>query len=225
MARRRAVLVSGIAMLATAAAAMLRPSRRKLAGDLPPLSLERDTPLQFAEWNLDTSLVPVLPAPDVARKLSDLYSQLVSRTYIDSGGRRVMLVMAYGANQDDSDTMMHLPEACYPGQGFEIGDRYGARLALPFGSLGIIRLVARKGPRVEPITYWTVLGERTFNSEVQRRLARAKLALSGVLPDGMLVRVSTIGSGIAEAYAIQDRFILDLSSALPTFLRPRVFGA
>ena len=157
--------------------------------------------------------------------LSDLYSQLVSRTYIDGGGRRVMLVMAYGANQDDSDTMMHLPEACYPGQGFEIGDRYGATLALPLGSLGVIRLVARKGPRVEPITYWTVLGDRAFNSEVHRRLARARLALSGVLPDGMLVRVSTIGAAIAEAYAIQDRFISDLSSALPTPLRPRVFGA
>jgi EpsI family protein len=224
MARRRAVLASGLAMVATATAAMLRPSRRKLAGDLPPLSLERDTPLQFEGWSLDTSLMPVLPAPDVARKLSDLYSQLVSRTYIDSGGRRVMLVMAYGADQDDSDTMMHLPEACYPGQGFEIGERYVTRLSLPLASLGVIRLVARKGPRVEPITYWTVLGEHTFNSEIQRRLARAKLALSGVLPDGMLVRVSSIGAGITEAYAIQDRFILDLSSALPNFLRRRVFG-
>mgnify|MGYP000496771242 CR=1 FL=1 len=56
--------------------------------------------------------------------LARLYSQVVSRVYLDSTtGKTVMLSLAYGEEQN-KQSQVHLPEVCYPAQGFVDG-RHG----------------------------------------------------------------------------------------------------
>jgi hypothetical protein len=49
--------------------------------------------------------------------------------------------------------------------------------------------------------------------------------LSGRIPDGMLVRVSTIGADEAGAYRVQDRFVKQMLGALKPGDRSRLLGA
>jgi hypothetical protein len=49
--------------------------------------------------------------------------------------------------------------------------------------------------------------------------------LSGQIPDGMLVRVSTIDANDAGAYRVQDRFVNQMLDALKPHDRVRLMGA
>jgi EpsI family protein len=90
--------------------------------------------------------------------------------------------------------------------------------------LGVARLVASKTNRNEPITYWTAVGAETFSSDADRRLIRLSSALEGIIPDGMLVRVSSIDRDEAHAFAVQDDFIRNLNLGLAEAVRGRIFG-
>ena len=69
-----------------------------------------------------------------------------------------MLSIAYGGDQ--SDTMaVHKPEVCYPAQGFQILKNATASFSTGDGNIPVKRLVATQGPRIEPITYWTTVGD------------------------------------------------------------------
>jgi hypothetical protein len=48
-----------------------------------------------------------------------------------------------------------------------------------------------------------------------RQIARMKYGLEGLIPDGALIRVSTVGLSEAAAYKIQEKFVRDLLGALP----------
>ncbi|HYG12890.1 MAG TPA: EpsI family protein, partial [Methylophilaceae bacterium] len=89
----------GALMLTSAALAMaLKPSER-MADERPPISLEKIVPRQFGEWHLDDSMVPVSVSADVQARLDEIYSQTLSRTYANAQGQRIMLSIAYGADQ------------------------------------------------------------------------------------------------------------------------------
>ena len=91
-------LLAGAAMvLAAGAAPALKPSRAHQ--DTAAFDLEGVIPRSFGNWIIDPSIVPIVPAPDVQAQLDRLYSQVVSRTYVNSHGERVMLVLAYGGEQ------------------------------------------------------------------------------------------------------------------------------
>ena len=220
---RRAALAGFGSLLIAAMGAFASPHRR-LANELPPLDLESAIPGQFSGWQIDKSLVPLLPAPDVQERLDALYSQVLSRTYIDGDGRRLMLVMAYGADQSDRESLVHLPTVCYPAQGFTVWDETVAPIAVGGQAFEVARLHTSHGERVEPVTYWTMMGQRATASGPARRWARAQYALMGVIPDGMLVRASTIGADETAGFALQARFIADLFDFLPAATRGRVFG-
>ncbi|HSW27591.1 MAG TPA: EpsI family protein, partial [Burkholderiaceae bacterium] len=78
--------------------------------------------------------------------------------------------------------------------------------------------------RYEPITYWVVVGESVALSGTGQKLAQLRYGLRGFIPDGMLVRVSTINSDGGKGWAAQARFIADMEQALSPALRPRVLG-
>jgi EpsI family protein len=222
----RAALIAGAALAAVACASPLLEPHRMLARELPPLHLEADVPSQFGGWHVDDSMRAVLPSPDVQRQMDEVYSQQLSRTYVNAAGQHVMLVIAYGEDQVGKTSVAHLPDACYPAQGFIVSQR--AARPVPLAGrpvLPVNRLVATKSNRIEPITYWTVVGNSTFASDFERRVSRLTSAVEGVIPDGMLVRVSTIDADESRAFAVQDEFVAALRSALTAQVQPRVFGA
>jgi EpsI family protein len=194
-----------------------------LADQIGKPELETLFPKQFGSWQIDASRPIIVPPPDVQAALDAIYNQVLTRTYIDAGGRRMMLSVAYGGDQYDG-TSAHRPETCYPAQGFDITFNARRTQQLAQGSLGVRTLVARLGGRNEPITYWVVVGDKIATTGVEQKLAQMRYGLRGVIADGMLVRVSSIDSDAAKAHAAQAGFIAELAAALPGPARARVFG-
>jgi EpsI family protein len=135
-----------------------------------------------------------------------------------------MLSIAYGGDQS-KQLQLHLPEVCYVAQGFDMLKNHADQLSTGYGTVPVKRLVARQNMRNEPITYWVTIGDKAVMSGVDQKLSRLMYGLSGRIPDGMLVRVSTIGTDEAGAYALQDRFVNEMLGALDRNGRARLMGA
>jgi EpsI family protein len=221
-ARRKAVvLLAG--MGSAAALAKVGVPTKKIA-DQWHTDLEKMFPAQFGDWQVDRSLPVILPAPDVQAKLDAIYNQVLARTYVNvRTGDRVMLSVAYGGDQSDGMNA-HLPEVCYPAQGFELSSASDAALTLDGRRVPVKRLKTRLGGRYEPVTYWLTLGETVAASRVELKLNQMRYGLRGWVPDGMLVRLSTIDRDAAHAYAVQDEFAASLAQAMDPKWRPRIFG-
>lgn len=203
----------GLAMLAAAGLAVAVKPGDRMADKRPRIELESAIPERFGDWRVDASIAPIAPSPDVQAALDKIYSQMLSRTYINSAGERVMLSVAYGGDQSRS-MQVHKPEVCYPMQGFTMAGMAAGVLDAAATQIPVMRLVATKGPRVEPITYWIAVGDTVVRGALEQNLARLKYGLTGVVPDGILVRVSTISRDERRAYELHRRFIADLLPAM-----------
>lgn len=223
-ARRRAVVAAGLMAASFAGAAAWRPTA-KLADRRPKVDLETLFPKTFGEWRMDDRMPVQLISPDTQAALDKIYNQTLSRTYVNTKGERIMLSVAYGGDQSDA-TRAHRPEVCYPAQGFQIlrGGGVGT-LSLPAGQqLPVRQLVAGLGGRNEPITYWITVGDRVAVSGTEQKLAQLAYTTRGLLPDGMLVRVSSIDKNVDQAFDLQHRFVSAMSASLPPESRALVMG-
>lgn len=219
----RAGIVLAVLMAAASVfAVVLRPTH-KLADAGPKVDLETMIPKRFADWRIDDTIIPVLPSPDVQAKLDKIYNQVLARTYIDGRGQRIMLSIAYGGDQSDA-MQVHLPEVCYAAQGFDVGQASLGRLATSYGVIPVKRLVATLNNRIEPITYWITIGNEVVNAGYQRKLAQLKHGITGNVPDGLLVRASSIDRDNEAAYELQQRFLRELLSAMSPADRARIAG-
>lgn len=154
----------------------------------------------------------IAPAPKGS--LADrLYSQTTQRVYQTPEGDVVMLLIAYGATQSDQ-LQLHRPETCYPAVGFQVSDGADRLLAVGGGKVPVRRLSAQLDQRVEQILYWTRIGEDLPLSGGEQRQVRFRNALSGILPDGVLVRMSTLTGDIARGDAVNELFARTLLARL-----------
>jgi exosortase B len=189
------------AMLVTA---LVVPALKPTSSD-SALDLARTFPASFGEWHLDPETVAVAPTPDVQASLDRIYRQVVSRTYVNNAGERMMLTVAHGGDQGDA-LKAHRQEKCYEAQGFEISGLAHARLDVAGRSIPVTRMVAVRGERVEPVTYWFTMGDRVVLGRGERLRVQIESGLAGRIPDGMLVRISSLSSDAASAFAAQSRF-------------------
>lgn len=217
------VVICVLMISAMLLALALKPTQR-MADQLPPLSLSQAIPEKFADWDLDKNIIPVSQSADVQAKLDELYSQTLARTYTNSKGQRVMLSIAYGADQSGDGNQVHRPEFCYTAQGFHLISNIIGDLSTQYGTLPVRRLLAVQGNRNEPITYWVTVGDKATLPGINRKLNQLAYGLTGTVPDGMLVRVSSIDSDSANAYKLQEAFIRDLLQVMPAQDRARVAG-
>lgn len=222
-ARWRALWLAAVMLLGAALAYAGKPSRF-LADQIGKPELDTLFPAQFGTWHVDAEMPLILPAPDVQAKLDVIYNQLLSRTYVNADGQRIMLSVAYGGDQSDG-TSAHRPEVCYPAQGFAITYNAKAAQTAAGGSLVVRRLMAQLGQRNEPITYWVVVGNEVATTGIEQKLAQMRYGLRGVIADGMLVRVSSIDADRASGHELQAAFIVELAAAVPLAARARVFGS
>jgi len=219
---RASLLVGAAMVLAALATRALTPATR-LADTRARFDLASSIPTRFAGWSVDTSLAPVAANPDSQAALDRIYDQTLGRTYIDANGQRVMLSIAYGGDQSKA-LQLHLPEVCYVAQGFQIVQKGEGVLATGFGTLPVKRLVARADVRNEPITYWITVGDQATRAGLAQKLQMLAYGLSGKIPDGMLVRVSTIDPDPVSAYRVQDAFSHAMLAALTPQSRTRLLG-
>jgi EpsI family protein len=220
--RLRAVLVGVLMAASFAGAAAWRPTV-KLADQHPKVNLETMFPKAFGDWVVDDRMPVQLVSPDTAALLNKLYNQTLSRTYVNPNGQRIMLSVAYGGDQSDG-TRAHRPEVCYPAQGFQLVSSGTGTLNGDAHSMRVRRLVAKLGGRIEPITYWMVIGERVTVTGTEAKLAQLSYGLRGQVPDGMLMRVSSIDQDSAMAYQVHQQFIAQMARAVPEPLQAMVFG-
>lgn len=222
--RRLAVsIVLGVAMAVTSfvTGALTPTARARLPHE--QFSLARMIPARFGAWTIDPGVVPVQPDPEQQGVLEKIYDQTLSRTYVDAHGQRVMLSIAYGGDQSKA-LQLHLPEVCYIAQGFELVGNRDDLLPTRDGALPVKRLVARLHERNEPITYWITIGDQASRTGIEQKLRRLAYGLSGEIPDGMLVRVSTIEVNEHAAWQLQDRFVFALLEALAPRDRAHLIG-
>lgn len=225
MNRRFAIsVVLGLAMAGTSALTGALTPKPRVLQPHEQFSLEQMIPQRFGDWRIDPSIVPLAPDPEQQSMLEKIYDQTLSRTYINSQGQRVMLSIAYGGDQSKA-LQLHLPEVCYVAQGFQMQKDAEDSLTTRFGELPVKRLVARLHERNEPITYWITIGEHASRAGIQQKLHRLAYGLSGEIPDGMLVRVSTIQSNETQAYGVQDRFVAEMLGVMAPRDRTRLLGS
>ena len=221
--RLRALLI----FLVTAGAALLShfaTPTTHLSDVLGKPDLEKIFPAEFGDWRVDARSAMVLPSPQTQALLNSIYNQTLSRTYINSKGNHIMLSVAYGGDQSDA-TRAHLPEVCYPAQGFQISHRSKSQLELAGRVVNTTLLMSKFGQRNEPITYWLVVGDRVALSRTEQKLTQFRLGLQGLIPDGMLVRVSNIDPDMSRGHKLQADFLAEMAQAFPQTARDRVFGA
>ncbi|EXI69011.1 MAG: EpsI family protein [Candidatus Accumulibacter adjunctus] len=219
----RHVILLLLMLAASGLAIALKPTQR-IAEHGPRIDLAASIPQRFGDWTIDPLLIPVTVSPDVQERLDAIYDQTLARTYVNSQGQRVMLSIAYGGDQGSDKTQVHRPEFCYTAQGFQLSKSVENEVAMTAGMLPVRRLVAAQGKRNEPITYWITVGDQVTLPGISRKLLQIRYGITGKVPDGMLVRVSSISDQEASAYALHDEFIRDLLAATTAEDRIRLAG-
>lgn len=209
-------------LLSAGLGAALRPTH-KIADQESPVNLESIIPKQFGDWNVDEKVAYRQVNPQEKAAIDKIYTQVLTRTYVNRQGYRIMLSIPYGADQSDG-LAAHDPEGCYPSQGFQILATGKEILKTIAGPIPIRRMEAESGSRHEPVTYWFTVGNQAVNNGWARKKAQLRYNLRGEIPDGMLVRASSIDRDTQNAYRHQDQFLGDLVKALPPDARTRVSG-
>jgi EpsI family protein len=214
-------ILASIAILGSAVLVKVLEPTELMARNSAAPSLENVIPKKFGTWTLVPEISPVKPPdpegyfqPDSSS--AKVYSQEVGRGYTDGQGNIVMLLVAYGPVQNYR-LKSHRPEICYTANGFRISDKSQTAVNYRDGAAPIkmTRLIAQRESRLEPLSYWIRIGNDISNGAVDAQLSRLKYGLRGVIPDGALIRVSTIGLPREASFKLQDQFIRDLLAAIP----------
>lgn len=188
------------------------------------INLQNMIPTTFEGWKTEDSRSSGF-RPDVQAEIDKIYSQVLDRTYINPDGQRIMLSIAYGRDQDNG-SQLHRPEFCYEAQGFQVGNAHDGSVATGFGKVPVRHITATLGSRIETVTYWITVGHKATLPGLGRKLAQLSYGLSGEIPDGLLVRISSIDTGTDSkaAYQLQQHFVIDLMRSVGGSARTRLTG-
>lgn len=217
---RRDLLLGG-AMLAVAGVSYARQPKAP-----PPLlgktKLDALMPNRIGRWTYQTKSGLVLPPRD---QLSErIYDDLTTRVYTAPDGTGVMLLIAYSGQQDGM-LQVHRPEVCYPASGYRLAETREHPITLASGFALPSRFIVAEGlSRIEQLIYWTRIGPSFPTSWLDQRQAVIRENMKGIIPDGVLVRLSTIAPDDATALAILDDFTRELVRAVPARARQALIG-
>lgn len=207
---RRNVL-AGAALLGAAAVAHARQPQ-PMPKQLGKGGLEALIPNNFGPWKFETTSGLVLPPPDATA--DRLYDEVLTRVYSRPDGQAVMFLIAYSGTQDGL-LQLHRPEVCYPVGGYQLSETTIAPVVFRNGDRVPARaFTATSAVRVEHVLYWTRLGSAVPTSWAEQRWAVVVANLEGMIPDGVLVRMSCIDTESERAFAILNEFASDFASSV-----------
>jgi EpsI family protein len=174
--------------------------------------LEDLVPKKIGQWSFVTASGLVVPPQDQLRDA--IYSQVLTRVYSDGAGSSIMFLAAQSAGQTGF-LQIHRPETCYAAGGYSVSSP-GSHVVNAGGkSIHAIELEATQDARTEHIMYWTRIGNLMPRSWREQKLAVAEQNLEGIIPDAILVRVSTVGPDRKAARIQIDGFVQMLLDAVP----------
>jgi len=206
-----------VLMLTAALLAVLMRPTFNIADEQSMSSLTDFIPQQFGDWQeVSTGLMQVGLTTNTADKGDDYpYDQVLSRTYKNSDNQTVMLTIAWGGKQRQ-EVKIHRPELCYAAQGFEIKKLKDTDFGIAStGNKAVTGkdMLAFNPKYIEAVSYWIRIGDIYSGNAWQTRLYIFKTGLEGVIPDGVLVRASSIindEKNAESAYQLNKRFLQDL---------------
>jgi len=222
---RAAILLA--AMVVTALCSQfLRPASVAIAH----APLAQLIPQSFAEWTVVPDLNQNVVNPETVNQgdldIRQPYTDVLMRVYANPRGDRIMLAIAYGAEQRQ-EVKIHRPELCYVSQGFEILSRRKRSIQIMGGHSDATRLLVLGPGRVEAVSYWIRIGDIQGAGAVQTRLYLFSQALKGRVVDGVLVRASQIVASVNGStdgpYQLQEQFLSDLLASLDPSARSILF--
>lgn len=218
----RSIAVLALMLGASVLSVMAVPTEQ-LSHTRRSFDLDVAVPKTFGDWKVDPNIVPLPPSPDQAAVLSRIYDQILSRTYVNSRGQHMMLSITYGSRQNQQ-MRAHRQEVCYSAQGFRISRLERLPIKVGPAEVSSTRMVATQGSRVEPVTYWFTMGDQVVLTFAERELAQFKYALSGYIPDGYLVRLSSLSADADSAFGQHQQFAQALMANVDVELRRRLTG-
>lgn len=220
---RTGIIVAALMIAAPVSAWLLTPDK-SIADVSPRIDLEAAIPKQFGNWRMVETTHRQIPTAEQEQSINAIYSQIVSRTYVNDHGEAIMLSVAYGATQS-KQLRAHRQEVCYAAQGFSIEQLKRETIAIDGAEVPATRMVARQGSRIEPVTYWFTMGNQVVRGYLDRELVQLKYAVSGYLPDGYLFRMSSLSRDADKAFASQQQFADTLFASLDRQLAGKLLGA
>ncbi len=221
----RRAAIAAILMAGAAAGGQAMVPTKRMALLRGPFKLEDIVPSSFGTWRVDERSASGIVNPQTEALLNKLYSQLLDRAYVDDQGHRVMLSIAYGADQADDDVQLHYPEVCYPAQGFKVSNNRTGVVDLPEGEIHVRRLDTQFADTYfEPVTYWTIIGDQQSLGGFDRKLLEIRHGLRGEIVDGLLFRVSTRDRDYAAGFNVQNGFIREIVRAMTPAARKQLVG-
>ncbi|WP_376768791.1 exosortase-associated protein EpsI, V-type [Novosphingobium chloroacetimidivorans] len=181
----------------------------------PVIGLTRGTaqdviPRRIGGWTEVSSPEDIVLPPEDERKAAATYDEQVMRAYAGRRSEAVMLLVAYARSQS-SMLMVHRPESCYPGAGFTILSNEAVKIRIG-SSLSIDGrfLTTKRDSRVEQVLYWTRFGNEMPSDWDAQRWSIAVQALHGYVPDGVLVRLSTVSQDALQSLNLLRLFAAEL---------------
>lgn len=221
MIARRDLLIGGLYVAAAGAALARAPNRRRPR--LESGGLEKMVPDQLGSWRYASNEGVILPTADELR--DRLYDNIVSRTYLAPAAPPVMLMLAYNSEQDGV-LQIHRPEACYKAGGFALTPPTPVAVTVaPGRTIAATQFAATAPDRLEQVLYWTREGDRIPNSWLGQKRDLLLANLEREVPDGMLVRVSTLLTEAAAGQRLLGDFVHALLAASPARLRELLIGS
>jgi EpsI family protein len=207
---RRKVLIGLLFCSAAGLAAWRQPNKH--LDYLGSAKLDDIVPKTIGPWKFVAASGLVIPPSDQLSRA--LYSQLLTRVYSDGRNSPVMLLMAQSGSQTGV-LQVHRPETCYTAGGYQISPV--TPHPIPFGSSFVPAnsMDANADGLTEHVIYWTRVGDRMPASWKQQKLAVAEQNLRGIIPDAILVRVSTVSDDTQGARAALDAFTRALLASVP----------
>ena len=207
--RRKFLL--GLLFCSVAGVAAWRQPRIKI-DHLGKEKLEDLVPKKIGRWDFVTASGLVIPPEDDFQK--SLYSQVLTRVYSDDRSPPVMLLLAQNGGQTGF-LQVHRPEVCYTAGGFQISPLTPHPIQVGPISVPANRMDATAGGPTEHVVYWTRIGKRIPSTWRQQKVAVAEQNLEGIIPDAILVRISTVDDDADSALARIDDFVRALLLSIP----------
>jgi EpsI family protein len=216
---RRSLMLGSALLIGGGLTALRQPhaSARPVPGD----RFEAMIPAKVGGWTSHKSAEVILPPRDEAS--DKLYQNLETRIYVGDGLPSVMFLCAYSSVQQN-DVQVHRPEICYPASGYPIIKNIAKTIAVDGKQVNARFLIADRGGAREMILYWIRVGDRFPVDWRGQRIEMAKANLAGTIPDGVLLRISTILDDEAPALDWLLNFSNGIKNASGKGFQSLIFG-